>query len=258
MSGAAHQLQGVDASGVIIGNAIGSAIAQGSSVLGVAGVVGHLWLPPRIIRRDGLVLLFSILLVGLLAANGELERLDGPILLVVYGVYLAGLVQGETIRSRTKPTDPKIPRTALTIIVGLVTVAFSAELVVRNALTLAERWDLTQTAVGTLLIGVGTSLPELALSLGAAAKGRIGLSVGNIIGSNIFDLLVPTGVSSLIHPIRVGWDTLAIDLPFLALITVVTIALFLRRRGLQRWEAFTLIGLYLSFAVGRFAVGLQA
>ncbi len=252
IQGGFSQLRGVEAGGIVVGNAIGSAIAQGSLVLGVAGLFGYLRLAPRMIRRDGAVLMLSIVVVALLAADGQLARLESGALLAAYAIYFVTLVQAE----RSRPKAPSKPRgremrLVLSIFGGLVLVVFSAQFVVDGAVALAKLQGWDQTVVGLLLIGAGTSLPELALSLGAAAKGRIGLSVGNIIGSNIFDLLVPLGVSGMIHPLSVSVSTLVIDLPFLALLTLVALVFFVRTRGLQRSEAIAMIVLYSSFAVFR-------
>ncbi len=252
IQGGLSQLGGVETAGIVVGNAVGSAITQGSLVLGVAGLFGYLRLAPRMIRRDGGVLVFSIAVVALLAADGQLDRLESGALLGAYAIYFVSLLQAE----RSGPKASSKPRGGETLLVlgilgGLVLVVFSAEFVVGGAVALAKLQGWDQTVVGLLLIGAGTSLPELALSLGAAAKGRTGLSVGNIIGSNIFDLLVPLGVSGMIYPLSVSASTLVIDLPFLALLTLAALVFFVRKRGLQRNEAIAMIVLYSSFAVLR-------
>lgn len=246
------QLAGIETAGIVVGNAVGSAITQGSLVLGVAGLFGYLRLAPRMIRRDGGVLVLSIGVVALLAADGQLDRLESGALFLAYAIYFLSLFQSERSRPRasTKPRGGEM-RLVLGILGGLVLVVFSAEWVVDGAVFLAQLYGWDQTLVGLLLIGAGTSLPELALSLGAAAKGRTGLSVGNIVGSNIFDLLVPLGVSGMIHPLSVSVSTLVIDLPFLALLTLAALVFFIRKRGLQRNEAIAMIVLYASFAVLR-------
>jgi cation:H+ antiporter len=151
------------------------------------------------------VLLLAVLLFGRLAWDGRLDRIEAAALLVAYAIYAVLLVQAE--RKHARPTSRSSGpawRTPLAIGAGLVAVVLSAHLVVEQALVVAKEHGWDQTVVGVLLIGAGTSLPELALSLGAAAKGRAGLSVGNVIGSNVFDLLVPVGVGGLIHPLAVG------------------------------------------------------
>ena len=250
VQGGLAQRAGVDASGVVVGNAVGSVITQGSLVLGVAGLFGRLRLGKRLILRDGAVLLLSVLALVLLGLDGTLSAREGGMLCVAYAIYSVMLWQGERSREHPEP-DPsfRTGRTLLAIAGGLLLVLLSADLVVEHAVALAAARGWDSTIVGILLIGAGTSLPELTLSLGAAAKGHGGLSVGNIIGSNIFDLLLPMGASALLHPLVIGRGTLLIDLPFVALVSVVAFVAF--RKGLQRREAVLLVALYAGFVIVR-------
>lgn len=252
LSGSVQQLQGVDASGVIVGNAVGSAIAQGTLVLGVAGLVGYLSVAPRMVRRDGLTLLLVIALTAALGLDGRVGRVEGAVLLIVYLIYLVALIQSEngTGGEPTKPPKGRLPAPFL-ISVGLVTVILSAHVVVTEGVALAEAWGISQTVLGVLVIGAGTSLPELALSVGAAREGHASLSVGNVIGSNIFDLLVPVGLAGAISPVAVAPLTVWLDLPAVALATGALLLFLTRRRGLQRREAAALVVLYAGYATLR-------
>lgn len=252
VSGSVQQLQGVEASGLIVGNAVGSAIAQGTLVLGVAGMIGYLSVAPRMVRRDGMTLILAILLTGALAFDGHVGRLEGAALVIAYLIYIAALVQAET-RSSESPTRAatgRIPPLYL-ILMGLVTVILSAHVVVTEGVAIADTWGISQTLLGALIIGAGTSLPELALSVGAAKQGHASLSVGNVIGSNIFDLLIPVGLAAAISPLSVTSATLWLDLPALALATVALLIFLLRRRGIQKPEALALIVLYTGYATLR-------
>jgi cation:H+ antiporter len=252
ISGSLQQLQGIEASGVIVGNATGSAIAQGTAVLGVAGLVGYLSVAPRMVRRDGVTLLLAIALTAALAFDGQVGRLEGVALLLAYLIYLVALVQQEHHSGDAQPRAPKGGISPLfSIGVGLVTVVLAAHVVVTEGIALAEAWGISQTVLGVLILGMGTSLPELALSVAAAKEGHASLSVGNVIGSNIFDLLVPVGLGAAIYPLTVAGDTLSFDLPALTLATVVLLFFLLRRRGLQRREAIVLLAMYVGYATLR-------
>ncbi len=256
VDGGFQQLRGIDTSGVVIGNAVGSAVAQASLVLGVGGLVGHLRMRRRVIQRDGLALVLCIALVGLLGADGRITRMDAGALLVAYAIYTGTLMMQErAVQKVFQNGGRRNPRAFLFIAGGLVAVVLSAHLVVERAVLLADEWGIRQSLIGVLLVGAGTSLPELALSLGAAAKGRGGLSVGNVIGSNIFDLLVPIGASGVIHAMSVEGATLWLDLPAMFVVTVAGIAFFVHRGRLLRWEAGTLVGLYVTYAALRLATG---
>lgn len=252
ISGSVQQLQGIDASGVIVGNATGSAIAQGTLVLGVAGLMGYLSVASRMVWRDGLTLLLSTALLAALAIDGRVGHFEGAALLIAYLIYLAALVQSEN-HSGGQPTRATKGRMSplFAIGVGLVTVVLSAHTVVTEGVALADAWGISQTVLGVLIIGAGTSLPELAVSIGAARQGHASLSVGNVIGSNIFDLLVPVGLAAAISPVRVAPATLWFDLPASALATVALLAFLLHRKGLQRREALALVLLYVGYATLR-------
>ena len=254
VTAAVHQLQGQEASGVVLGNAVGSALTQGSLVLGLAGLFGHLHMSRHTLRRDGAVLLLTILGLVLLAADGELTRLEGGVLLVVYGIYAWTLRQAERRRAEG-PREPwsRLVGSMVRIGIGLLVVLISSEAIVTHALELTARRGWDQTVIGLFLVGAGTSLPELALSLGAVVKGRAGLAVGNVIGSNLFDLLVPIGLSAALHPLVAERGTRFVDLPVLGVLTLLGLLFFARDRGIQRWEAWTLIGGYLVYAAFRLA-----
>ncbi len=256
VDGGLQQLRGIEASGVVLGNALGSCLAQISVVLGTAGLFGYLSIGPRALRRDGIMLLLAIALFGLVGLDASVTRTEGAILVVAYLGYYALLFRTERVnhkltaqRGRTGYED------ALAIAAGLAAVLFSAELVVDHAIALAERFEVRQTLVGIFLIGAGTSLPELALSVSAARKGSAGLSVGNLIGSDTFDLLIPIGVSAVIHPLTVERELMAFDLPMLGAISIAALVFLRFRRGLQRSEALGLITLFAIYAVAKLVLG---
>ncbi len=177
-------------------------------------------------------------------------------MMLAYAIYFVALVQAEQRRRRPieRPPEGRLPP-PLSIALGLVTVTLGAHVVVTEALVVAASLGLSQTLLGVLLVGAGTSLPELSLSVRAATQRHASLSVGNVIGSNIFDLLVPVGVGGAIHPLLVAEETIVFDLPALALTSLVLLTFLARRRGLQRSEAIALAGLYAGYAGLRMLLG---
>ena len=263
VGGSVQQLRGVDASGVIIGAPLGSVIAQGSLVIGIAGLVAYLPVAPTMVRRDGAVLLLSVAAVAVVVWDRSVNQVEGAILLLAWGIYLASLLFGERRRRTLDPEELEAidaikghAPPPVEIALGLVVVTVSAHAVVTGAVSLADSLGVTQTMLGVVLIGVGTSLPELALSVRAAIEKRASMSVGNVIGSNIFDLLVPVGLAAVIHPLRVEQGTVSFDLPALFLLSVILLFFLRRRRGVQRHEALTLVVLYGTYAVLRIGAGL--
>jgi cation:H+ antiporter len=155
----------------------------------------------------------------------------------------------EKFRAEDSPLRFLWPSAAL--VVGLVLVVVSADLAVEHALGLATRHGLNPTAIGLFGIGVGTSLPELAVSIGAAARGRPALSLGNVLGSNTFDLLVPMGVGALIHPLTVEPNSLYFDLPAIAILALYFAFRLSTRGRLDTRDAVGLFGFYLAFVLSR-------
>jgi cation:H+ antiporter len=252
VAGGMEQLAGVEASGVVVGNMTGSVVTQGALVLGVSGLLSYLRLAPRMIRRDGIILLLAIGLFALVGSDGRIVRSEGAVLIVGYAIYLVALFQAERSgKDAPKPTEGRAIVDLLTVTLGLATVAVAAHVVVVNAISIADDWNVSQTVVGIFLVGAGTSLPELALSVRAAAKGQSSMSVGNVIGSNTFDLMVPVGASSAIFPLTVSRDVMIIDIPVMAVVTVTALVFFIRKKGLQKGGALTLLVMYGAYLILR-------
>ncbi len=120
-------------------------------------------------------------------------------------------------------------------------------MVVQNAMLLAEKWGVAQSFVGIVIIGLGTSLPELAVSVGAAIRKSAGMSVGNIIGSNIFDGLIPIGLGGAISTTNMEGNLLKFDLPFLLTVTLLVLIFLRSKRGISKPEGIILISIFLLY-----------
>jgi cation:H+ antiporter len=257
VDGALHNLRGVDSSGVVVGTAVGSSVSQISIVIGTTALLHYLTIGGRQLKMLGVELVGSCVLLFILAYDGSLGRGDGAVLALVFLFYLGytvatrsvGVEQEESARSGDKRP---LWLAGGILATGLAVVLLSSELTVDNALELSRDWGLRQSFVGAVLVGLGTSMPELAVSLRAITQGRAGLSVGNVVGSNIFDLLIPTGVAAIIAPLKVDHVVLWFDLPALLVVTVLVLVFLGRKRGLQRGEGAALVVAYLAYAVGRY------
>jgi cation:H+ antiporter len=240
---------GQDASGVVVGSAIGSVVAQIGFVLGLAGLLSFMTLPRRFIFQHGTVLLAATVLLYLVAQDGEISRADGLTLIIFYVIYLVILLSRERVPPETPATvteDSAWPWTRL--LVGLATVIGSSELTVSSVVVLARDFDISEAIISVLIIGLGTSLPELSISLAAIIKKRVHLSVGNIIGSNIFDTLVPISAAALIYPVTFAQNILH-DLVYAFVLTVVVLSLFARKHGLHKPEAAVILSMYLVYVI---------
>ncbi len=242
-------LQGVNTSGIIIGNAIGSSFSQISLVLGIAGLLGYLTLSKRHLYEDGIVLLGTVLLLILLGFDGQITRIEGIVLIVVYAMYYSRLIHQERFGQKIKKKYVKgVRKDILYLILGMAIVIFASDIVVDNSVRFSEKLGIRQSFVGIIIIGLGTSLPELALSLNAVRKKAIGLSVGNLIGSNIFDLLIPVGMGATISELKFERSLIWFDFPFLFLLSFIVLFFFKKKKGLQKIEAVILIGIFALYA----------
>ena len=243
-------LSGLDASGVVVGSTIGSVMAQMGFVLGVAGLIAFLVLPRRYVFRHGAVLLMATLMLFVVAYDGVVGRLEGFALIAFYAIYVLALMKGEKV-----PDDAPEPmaqggwKSWLALSTGLTIVMVSSDITVSAVIDLAHRFEISDALISVLVIGVGTSLPELSISIAAIMKKKTELSVGNIIGSNILDTLLPIGVAAIIAPVLFDRGFLLFDLPYVFLLTLVTLIFFVRVRGLQKFEAGIILGMYLLYVV---------
>lgn len=243
----------VDTSGLIMGNALGSSMSQITLILGIAALFGTLTYLRKSLYADGLMILFSIVIVFILGYDGIISRKEGLIMILVYLIYYTRLFQQEKVLSKVNEVkfNGRLWWNVVLLIVGLFVVAFASKLVVENGVKLAVALNMRQSLVGILFIGLGTSLPELALSINAAVKKANNLSVGNLIGSNIFDLLMPVGLGASIAGLEFNRNLILIDVPILLVVTLTALIFFHRQRGLRRNEGIVMIAMFLIYAIAK-------
>lgn len=235
------RLGGMDASGLAVGNVIGSCLTQITLILGISGLVATLYVPRRSLLRDGGIMFGSILLMLGAAVDGELSRLEGVGLVLIYLAYLYVLSREE----RTVQEEPELKGGRLWVdgffLVGaLVVVVVTSSLVVGEGVALAEGVGISQFAIG-LMAGVGTSLPELSISVGALGKGAKDLSLGNLIGSNITDPLLSLGLGAAVAGYSIDAVALGFDFAFWIFATLVALLLLWNHVDLNRKESSVLL-----------------
>lgn len=242
-------LKGIESSGIITGNAIGSGIAQITIILGTAGLLLKFTIEKKDLFRDGVALYGSVFLLFLFGFDGIVSRWEGAIFLLVYSTYFIVLLKNRKVNDAD--SDPNQGTSLLILVsyltIGFITLIFSSYLVVENAIALSIQWGVDQSFVGIAILGLGTSLPELAVSIGAALKRAPELSVGNIIGSNIFDGFIPIGLGGLISTTYLETNLLKFDLPVLLIATTLVLIFLNSKRGISKVEGIILILIYLSY-----------
>ena len=243
------QLRGIESSGIITGNAIGSGISQITFILGIAGLLLNFTMLKKDLMRDGIALLTSIVLLFVFGIDGDVTRLEGAIMLVIYLFYYIILVRNKTINADDNSAGKDYSNIVLSLFLlfGFSVLILSSHLVVENAMKLAEKWGVAQSFIGIAIIGLGTSLPELAVSVGAAIRKSSGMSIGNIIGSNIFDGFIPIGLGGLISTTNMEANLLKFDLPVLLAVTLLVLIFLKTKRGISKPEGIILITIFLIY-----------
>lgn len=243
-------LMGQDTSGVVVGSSIGSVVAQIGFVLGIGGLISHLELPRGFIFRHGAVLLGATVLLFLVAFDGTVTNIEGLTLIAFYGLYVIALMNGDT----APEAEPEMiagggARSWLLLSAGLVTVILGSEITVTSVVSIAHAFDISEALISVLIIGLGTSLPELSISISAIFKRKTHMSVGNIIGSNILDTLLPIGIAAVISAVTFESQLLYFDLPYIFVLTAVVLGLFLSRGGVSKAKAGVILGMYATYVL---------
>mgnify|MGYP001546437871 FL=1 len=247
--------------GLAFGNAIGSNIVNIGLVLGMTALIRPIRLESATLRREMPALLAVTLLTVSLFLDTFLSRIDGIVMLtglVIVMVWLARL----GLRSAANdpiamdyeaeiPTDVSMTMAIVWLIVGLGTLLVGAELLVDGAIGIAKMMGVSEVVIGITIVAFGTSLPELAVSLASALKGEYGLAIGNIVGSNIFNLLAVIGIAATIEPATLAPSVLSLHIFVMVAFTLVLFAMTYDYDGksrLSRLEGLALLLAYVAYS----------
>lgn len=243
-------------SGIALGNVVGSNISNVALVLGVAALVRPMRVRSELIRREMPLMIAVTLLLWVMLLDGRLSRPDGVVLVVgavAYSLfsYLAArrgataVVAAEFEEALTGPKRP-IWLDATLLTAGLVALLVGASLLLKGATFLAAGFGISQVVIGLTIVAVGTSLPELATSVTSAVRGEADVAFGNVIGSNVFNILAVLGVAALIRPFEtLGLRTL--DLVVMVASAVLLLSLMWHGSVLSRWEGAGLLAGYVAY-----------
>lgn len=242
------------------GNAIGSNIANIGLVLGTVAIVRPIELRSATLRREMPALLAVSLLTVSLFLDTFLSRIDGLVMLTGLAIVMIWLAR---LGMQSAATDPmaedfeaEIPShvsmkaAIIWLIIGLATLLVGAELLVEGAIEIARTLGVSEVVIGVTLVAIGTSLPELAVSLVSAMKGEYGLAIGNIVGSNIFNLLAVIGIAATIAPSALAPTVLSLHIFVMVAFTLVLFAMTYDYDGksdLSRLEGIALLSAYISY-----------
>ena len=230
-------LQG--ANEIAVSNVVGSNFFNLLVVVGVCALLQPINITKSLIKRDypysifATVLILAFLVIGLfVSGQPQLTRIDGIILLAAFVFYLVILIRFTLISIATghkvdveEVKTRSLPVSIIFIVIGLAGVIYGGDFVVNSATV-----GMSNTLIGLTIVAIGTSLPELVTSIVAAKKGEADLALGNVIGSNIFNLLLVLGISSTVHTIKVEFDSI-IDTLLLLIVNVVVLAIVLKKKS---------------------------
>jgi cation:H+ antiporter len=210
--------------GIAIGNVVGSNIANSLLILGLAAVVAPVAVEFRAIRSDLFWMTAATLTLPLVLWSGDLGLIEGLVLVAGLALFLVlSLRNGASAEDGIVPAGP-LWRSLAYALVGLVTIMAGAHYLVQSATIIARDLGVSEAMIGLSIVAIGTSLPELATTIVAVIRGQRDIAVGNVIGSNIFNILGILGITAVVAPIPVAARFLQVDIPFLLGLTAFIVA----------------------------------
>ena len=250
-------IQGHEA--IVFGNIIGSNNFNLFVILGIAGLITPMVVQSSTVRREiplsfiAVIFLFFLANDFFLSDTQSMSRIDGLILLAMFGLFLF-YVYSQLKSDPAEKADLDLVHSHgkiwVLIIIGLAGLIIGGRLVVTSAIAMATAWGVSEKIIGLTIVAAGTSLPELATSVVAALKKNNDIAVGNIIGSNIFNIFLILGISSVIKPL--GFDvSFNTDIYLLGFGTIVLLIFMFtgKKKKLDRWEAALLLAVYIVYTV---------
>ncbi|RHU94860.1 sodium:calcium antiporter [Clostridium sp. OM07-10AC] len=240
--------------GVAVGNAVGSNIFNLMVVCGVCALFC-----PLTVSRGTLTgeFPFSVIVAVVLMVLGwlgmTLGHIDGFILLVLFAGFLFWMIRSaQKARNESEAEDEyeirPIWQCIVYIVGGAAAIAAGGQIVVNAASAIATSFGMSQNLIGLTIVAFGTSLPELATSVVAARKHEVDMALGNVIGSNIFNILFVLGVAAAIHPMVFQMENI-IDIIVLVVMSIIVLCFAWTKQKLVRWEGFTMLVMYAAYVV---------
>mgnify|MGYP005847125515 CR=1 FL=1 len=248
---------------IALGNVVGSNIFNVLLILGLSALIAPLVVAPQLIRQEVPIMLGASLLLLLLALDGGISRADGALLfglLMAYTVFLIRQSRRETRATKDEYAQEFAAPSAATwdrhwgiqltlIAVGLALLVLGANWLVEAAVTFARTLGLSEMVIGLTIVAAGTSLPEVATSVVATVRGERDIAVGNVIGSNAFNILAVLGASALVAPeaLAVAPALLSFDMPVMIAVAVACLPILFTGHAIARWEGALFLFYYFAY-----------
>jgi cation:H+ antiporter len=236
-----------DTPDMAVGNVVGSNTMNCMLIVGCAAMVAPMIISPSTVKKDVPFSVLASVLLIFVAFDRFVSRLDGIILLIGFAVFMTyTLMQAKKGSSEAVKESSPVWKNLLYLVIGLAGLVIGSNLFVDSASDVALTLGISEGVVGLTIVAGGTSLPELATSVVAARKGQSAIAIGNVIGSNVFNILLILGLTSTISPMEIEGIT-TIDMAVM-LLSVILVWLFSRTRyTVERWEGAVLVLGYLAY-----------
>ena len=242
---------------IAIGNVIGSNVANIALVLGIGALIRPIRVQMRLLVREVPLMILASVIFYLLALNGTLSRIDGVILLVGFVAYTIYLLQSARFEPPAIEVEYQrfltqggtlIGHVARTI-VGLMIFLAGAHMVVNGAAAAARFLGISELAIGLTVVALGTSLPELATAIAASVQDEGDILVGNVVGSNVFNILAVLGAASFTRPLGVSDSVIFVEAPVMLVVSILLLPFVWTTLRLTRPEGGILVAAYVAFVV---------
>jgi cation:H+ antiporter len=273
------------ASGIVIGNVVGSNIVNIGLIVGIAAFISPMKTEIEMLKRDGYIMLFAAVLFFVFALNRELSMIESGIFVLLYIAYIFFLFEEaekyegklhfkefityffkfkyinsarQKINGANRDRDSGsengnarieggFTKDIFTLVLSCAAIVIGARYFVEESIFFAELFGIPDTLIGTTLVAVGTSLPELVVTVSAARQGYGSIALGNIIGSNITNIFLILGLSGLLYPVSVAEISLFFTTPVMIVISLILLVFISTGWEIKRWEGIALMVFYAAF-----------
>ena len=243
--------------GLLLGNLLGSNMFNILFILGLIALIKPLLVKREIIIKNYLFALLSCFVLFVISydvyfgdeAYNVITRSEGILLLCFAGIFLYSTILGVMDENRLKIEKGKFTaKDAVCILIGILMVAISAEVIVNTSINISKWFGISENLIGLTVIAVGTNLPELVTSVVAVRKGEIDMAIGNLVGTNIYNIFLILGIAATINPIAISPSSF-MDIIILAITSIIVYIFIQHKKDISKMEGILMIGLYIVYIV---------
>jgi cation:H+ antiporter len=253
---------------IAVGNVVGSNTINVLFILGTSALIAPLAVRSQLVRLDVPVMIVASGMVWILASDGLIGNIEGVLLVLCLGAYTVLLIYlgkrpGQHVMDDLEPpveaTPKKIGWSVLLVVIGLGLLVIGSEWLVQGAVAMAELLGISQLVIGLTIVAGGTSLPEVATSIMASVRGQRDIAVGNVVGSNVYNLWAVLGGAAIVsgQGIQVSDAALQFDVPVMMAVAVACLPIFFTGGRISRWEGGLFLGYYIAYLLLLFLSATQ-